>query len=120
MQRSHIVQFLGAFSLGLGLVELVAPGRLGRLVGLDGRQRLLQAYGLREIGAGLGLLSRSRSGPWLWARVAGDALDVATLAAAFGAGDDDRRKRVMLTVGAVAPIVLLDIAMAASSHQRRT
>lgn len=117
MSRTRIVQFLGGFSLAIGLVELVAPGRLSRLIGLDGRRTLLQGYGLREITAGLGLLSRQRSGPWLWARTAGDALDILTLATTL-TGGAAQRKRGLIAFGAVAPIVLLDIYMAATSHGR--
>src|SRR5690606_35624708 len=77
---------LGWFSIGLGIAELVAPGRVARLIGLDdpeGRTlNLVRLMGLREIGAGLGILGNDRTPGWLWARVAGDALDVALLARA--------------------------------------
>ena len=42
---------------------------------------LRRAYGVREIAAGMGILG-SRNGdraPWVWSRVAGDALDLASL-----------------------------------------
>ena len=35
-----------------------------------------RAYGLREIGTGIGILASKDPSPWLWGRVAGDALDV--------------------------------------------
>lgn len=75
-----VAKGLGVFSLALGAGELLAPGLLGRLLGLPGRPMLFRAYGLREIGAGLGILTQRRMAPWVWARVAGDALDLATLA----------------------------------------
>ncbi len=41
---------LGWFSIGLGLAELLAPGQIGDLIGLDDRHRaFLPVLGLREI-----------------------------------------------------------------------
>src|SRR4030095_7016786 len=50
-------QALAAFSIGLGLVELLAPRRLGRLIGAGEHPALLRLCGLREIASGVGLLS---------------------------------------------------------------
>lgn len=76
---------LGWFSIGLGLLELMASRRTARATGLDGASALLPLYGLREITSGVGLLAARNAAdavPWAWARVAGDALDLATLAGA--------------------------------------
>ena len=70
-------RLLGGFSLGLGLPEVVAPTTITRTLGTWSRPALVRsAYGLREIAAGVGLLSASTREPWMWARVAGDALDL--------------------------------------------
>ena len=74
---------LGWFSLGLGLTELAAPRVITRALGMQGCERLVRSYGVREIAAGVGILAstgRSRA-LWMWARVGGDALDIATVAA---------------------------------------
>jgi hypothetical protein len=63
-------------------------------------------HGLREIACGVGLLSSRRPTTWLWARVAGDAVDLATLAAA----DDVEGARIAAV--AVAGVTLLDVATA--------
>ena len=69
---------LGWFSIGLGLVELLAPGRVTRTLGMQGSEGLVRAAGLRELGHGvLSLSTERRLG--LWSRVAGDALDVVML-----------------------------------------
>src|SRR5690554_3351626 len=52
---------LGLFSIGLGLAELLAPKTLARSLGMEGQERLLQAYGLRELG-GVGNSGRDGTG----------------------------------------------------------
>ncbi len=99
---------LGWFSIGLGLFELAAPRQLGTSLGLERHARLLQAYGIREILAGLGILAAERPSTWLWARVAGDALDLATLAP--GLRQSNRQRNfAAAAAAAVAGIALLDI-----------
>jgi hypothetical protein len=71
---------LGWFSIGLGLAELAMPRTLARAAGMLNLPSLTRAYGLREIGTGIGLLTSKDPTPWLWGRVAGDALDMATVA----------------------------------------
>ena len=48
---------LGWFSIGLGLAEVLAPRALTRGLGMEGNEQLVQAYGLREIPTGIGILS---------------------------------------------------------------
>jgi len=96
---------LGWFSIGLGLAELVAPNAMAELTGVR-NPSLLQAYGLREIATGIGILSSDRPAGWLWARVAGDAMDLATLA---GAEDGSRAAGAAL---AVAGVTALDVMCA--------
>ncbi len=108
-----IARGLGWFSIGLGLAELVAPRTLTRALGMEKEAEIVRAYGLREIAAGVGLLTQKDPTPWLWGRVAGDVLDLATLAI----GMDKRnpqRSRVGMTLGVVGAITLLDIAVAAA------
>ena len=44
-------------------------------------ERVVRLYGAREIATGVGILLAWKRAPWVWARVAGDALDIATRAA---------------------------------------
>ena len=67
---------LGWFSIGLGLAEVLAPRALTRGLGMEGNEELVQAYGLREIVTGIGILSSDQPAPWIWGRVGGDALDM--------------------------------------------
>jgi len=102
---------LGWFSIALGLIEVLAPRALAGALGMSGRERLLQFYGLRELGAGAGILLSKRPAPWLWARVAGDALDLATLLAHARPGNP-RSAGLGTGIAAVAGVTLLDIASA--------
>jgi hypothetical protein len=99
---------LGIVSLVIGGTELIAPAFLARKLGLKS-SRLISAFGAREIAAGVGLLSRSRKGPWVAARIAGDALDVAVLASAALRGTAATKPNAALAMAAVAPIVAADL-----------
>jgi hypothetical protein len=101
---------LGWFSIGLGLAELLMPRTLSRAIGVEGREGLLRAYGLREIVTGIGILSSSDPAPWVWGRVAGDALDLASLGKGFVTSD--RKAGIALAAGAVAGVTLADYATA--------
>src|SRR5690606_32667302 len=109
---------LGWFSIGLGLAECLMPRAVARAVGLDGRENLVRAYGLREIATGVGLLASRDPEPWLWGRVAGDALDLATLASARGDEGSDRRASAIGML-AVAQVAAIDIACATALARRR-
>lgn len=106
-----LARFLGYFSIGLGLTEILAPRTVARFTGVH-QEGLLRTYGVRELACGIGILSCSRPAGWLWARVAGDALDIATAGANFAGADDDRRKRLGMTTAALAGVAVLDILCA--------
>ncbi|RAI43402.1 cyclase dehydrase [Rhodoplanes roseus] len=114
---------LGWFSIALGLAELAAPRTITRTLGLRGQEGVVQAYGVREIATGIGLLASRQPAPWLWGRVGGDALDLATLAAGSD-GSSRRRNARGLAITAVLGITALDVACAmaaggTSASQRR-
>jgi uncharacterized membrane protein len=67
----------------------------------------MRALGARELTAGIGLLTRRRSSPWLWARVAGDIVDLALLGNVLRSRRADRM-RVGGALAAVAGVTLLD------------
>ena len=114
-----MAQGLGWFSIGLGLAELVAPGLLARFLGMEERTELIRAYGAREIMTGIGILSQEDPTPWIWGRVAGDAVDLATLAPGLRAGNPSQRN-VIVAVAAVAGVTMLDAVCAQRlSRQRR-
>jgi hypothetical protein len=110
MDMRGVARGLGWFSLALGAAELFAPRRISRMLGLGDSKSLIRGYGLREIGAGTGLLFGSRPAPWLWARVAGDALDLGTLGAARRRSLHPRA--VDAALASIAAVTALDVAAA--------
>ncbi len=108
-----LATFLGLFSLGLGLWELTNPRSVAETSGVP-YSSTLRAYGAREVMSGLGILSSHRPAGWLWSRVAGDALDLATAAAAYADGDAGRRRKIAQTVAALLGVTVLDVVAAAS------
>jgi hypothetical protein len=106
-----LARAIGWFSLALGAAEILAPGRLASWLGMEGRENLLRLYGVREVAKGVGILSERRPAGWMWARVAGDFLDLATLAPAL-AEDNPRRGNVAVAMAAVAGVTALDVIAA--------
>jgi hypothetical protein len=70
---------LGVFSIVLGAAELFWPRAFTDFLGLDGYEVLIQIYGAREIATGIGILLVTRRALWVWLRLGGDALDIATV-----------------------------------------
>lgn len=105
---NRVTNFLGYFSLGLGGLEAVAPGALARSLGLSDRAGLVRLYGAREIGAGAALLTQTNTATWLWARVAGDALDIATLIPALRR-TNSRRGNAGVALGSVIAVTGIDL-----------
>lgn len=104
-KTTALVKGLGAASLGLGVSEILAPGKIAALAGVDGTARsrtIIRALGMRECGHGAALLA----GPdkLVWTRVAGDVLDVAFLAAGVIRRGPGRRQRGILTAAALTAI----------------
>jgi len=103
---------LGWFSIGLGVTELVAAEHLAEALGMEGQERLIRLYGAREVATGLGCLGQTPPTPWVWARIAGDALDIATLLAYMGP-ENPKRHNVGVALAAVVGVTLLDVLTAA-------
>jgi hypothetical protein len=107
---------LGWFSIALGVAELLAPQATAKAAGVRHGKNLLQAYGVREIATGIGLLTSKDPQPWLWARVAGDALDLATLATDLGAKNTHRRNTAW-SMAAVLGVTALDVWAAETARR---
>lgn len=106
-----LADFLGAFSLFLGFTELVFGGGFSHQIGLGGLDMLVRAYGVREIVTGVLILASRNKTPWVWLRVIGDALDIATLGWA-SMRDPNVMSNIMIANVTVLPIVILDIVCA--------
>ena len=109
-EKDPVTNFLGWFSIGLGLAEVFAPHAVARLIGLkeDEHKTLLRAYGVRELAAGVGILTRPKPTYWMWNRVIGDAVDLKSIRNAMEVEGNDRSK-LKLAALAVAGVTALDI-----------
>ena len=116
-----LADFLGYFSLGLGLAEVLAPTAMSRLIGVkhpDERSRTtMRLMGLREISNGVAILSNQQPEKAMWSRVAGDALDVALLGKTLANSDNDRGRTIFALANVLA-VTALDI-MAAKQISRQ-
>lgn len=113
---------LGLFSVALGISQLAAPDGVASLIGIRPRPRTrwaLRALGVREILSGLGILARRGSAGPLWARVAGDAMDLALLGSSFGGRGNDST-RLTAATAAVAGVAAADVYAAARSSRNQT
>jgi uncharacterized membrane protein len=111
---------LGWFSIALGIAELAAPRTLARLIGVtpdDRTMAIMRAYGARELGNGLAILTQPRDPKWLWGRVGGDLLDLTTLGAAMSSGNHDGARLTAATV-AVLGVTALDVLCAQRLSQQ--
>src|SRR4051812_42695331 len=92
-----LADFLGMFSIGLGLAQVLAPTGMSKICGIDdaeGNSPLMRALGVREISTGIAILSKQQPEKALWSRVLGDTLDLALLGKAL-ANPDNHRGRTL-------------------------
>lgn len=111
---ARVARGLGWFSLGLGLAELAAPRSFARLIGVaddDSNRNTIFAFGVREIASGVGILAGNEPAVPVWARVGGDAMDLAFLGRAYGSGSS-RKHRVSAAAAAVVGVAVLDVLTA--------
>jgi uncharacterized membrane protein len=110
-----LANFLGYFSLGLGLAELLAPNTMSRLIGVkhpnERNRTTMRLMGLREIGHGVVILSNQRPVKSVWSRVAGDALDLALLGRTLASSENDRGRTFFATANVLA-VSALDVTCA--------
>jgi hypothetical protein len=112
---------LGAFSLALGAMPLVAPQAVARAAGLSTRPGVLgflRAIGVRELAVGSGLLT-TRHPVWLWARVAQDVMDVPLASATTAVKKGDERARMARVTAFLVAVTAADVAAAVRATRAR-
>ncbi|GJD53869.1 hypothetical protein OPKNFCMD_6648 [Methylobacterium crusticola] len=102
---------LGWFSIGLGLTEVACGGAIARWLGMPRVAPVIQAYGVRELLQGAGILGSRDPTPWISARVAGDALDIATVLRGL-VGHNPRKDNVLIALLALAGVTAVDVICA--------
>ena len=117
----RLAKGLGWFSIGLGLAELLAPRAIANISGVSNKHTgLIRLYGLREIGAGITIFAQKHPTEGVWSRVAGDALDLASLGIA-ATNPEAKLGRVAFATANVLAVTALDVmcAMQLSSSSNR-
>ncbi len=94
----QLARFLGWFSIGLGITEIVAPRQLAEMIGVENKPGLFRLMGIREIGSGIAILSQEQPAGAVWSRVAGDMLDLALLSTQLDSNNPDREKTLAATM----------------------
>lgn len=120
--RSHdnaeqLARFLGWFSIGLGIAEIVAPRQLSEMIGVENKPGVFRLMGLREIGHGIAILSQEQPAGAVWSRVAGDMLDLALLGSQLDSDNPEREKTLAATMS-VLGVTAVDLYTAKSLSQQ--
>ena len=109
--HDEVAKGLGYFSIALGIAELAMPRTLSRVAGIEASDTLVRGYGVREVATGVAILMTHDATPWIWGRVAGDALDIGTVALAPADWRGGDRKKPW-ALGALAAVTALDLLCA--------
>jgi uncharacterized membrane protein len=120
----RLARRLGWASMGLGVVQLAVPDVVRRVGGVEDSpwaRVLVPLVGVREWFHAATLLGSRRPAPWVWTRVAGDAVDLTALGCAVARRSGPRRRRVVASTTAVAGLTAVDLytAVRASRLDRR-
>jgi uncharacterized membrane protein len=109
-EAERVARGLGWLSVGLGLAQIAAPRGVARMIGVDddeANRNTIFTIGVRELAAGVGILTREHPVGPVWTRVGGDIMDLALLGRALR-NDDARRNRLAVITAAVVGLTILD------------
>jgi hypothetical protein len=112
MNLRSLVKPLGWFSIGLGVAELLAPRRIAEAHGEPRADTLVRGFGVREIAAGIGILAAPQRSAGLWARAAGDVLDIGAAGLAAGRGQGRARAIALGSLAFCAGALVIDLLTA--------
>jgi uncharacterized membrane protein len=110
-EAERVARGLGWLSIGLGLAQIAAPGRVARMIGVDddeANRNTMIAIGVRELASGVGILARERPAGPVLTRVGGDVMDLALLGRALRS-EHAQRNRVAAATAAVVGVTILDV-----------
>ena len=110
--NEKLADFLGWFSVGLGVSQIVMPRVVSKICGIDdsdGNTVLMRALGMRELTSGVGILTQKHPTNWVWSRVAGDALDLSLLVLT-ALRNPDRRARTAFAAANVLAVAAPDVS----------
>ena len=100
---------LGLISIMLGGIDIAGARAMADMLGMRGQERLIQLCGVREVLQGMAILAARDPTMWVWARIAGDALDIGIVAAEHYAGNRSKARNKALALAVVGGITALDV-----------
>jgi uncharacterized membrane protein len=109
-----LANFLGLFSIGLGMAQILAPAGMSKVCGIDDAEEnagLMRLLGMRELSNGIAILSKQQPEKALWSRVVGDTMDLAMLGTAL-ANPKNHRGRTLFATANVLAVTALDVMCA--------
>ncbi len=109
-----LADFLGIYSIGLGLAQVLAPKSMSTICGIadaEGNAPIMRSMGMREISHGVAILSKQQPEKAVWSRVLGDTLDLVMLGKAL-ANRDNHRGRTLFATANVLAVTALDVMCA--------
>jgi hypothetical protein len=112
-------RLLGWASFGLAAAFVVAPGRIARTFGLEGKENLIRAFGVQEVFAGMGALS-VEAPPAMWSRAGGDLIHMGTLVTGLRSDDPDQKRNVLIGLAAIAGFLAVDSMVASKLSSERS
>ncbi len=118
MNEIQLAKVLGWFSIGLGAVELLMPKGLKRELRLERSSGFVRTFGAREVASGLAILTYPEEPGPVWARVAGDALDLLVLARSVTSRRNRGRAAPTVAALAVLGVAAVDVACALALIKR--
>jgi hypothetical protein len=116
--NDKLAKSLGYFSIALGVTELVAPRALSNVIGVKGLESVIRTYGGREIATGVAILASHNPEPWIWARVAGDLADIATVATGLKQSNG-KANNTVAALAALAGVTVVDMVCASGLNAEK-
>jgi uncharacterized membrane protein len=106
--------------LGLGLMEVLMPGRIQRWIGVrrGDHSGLIRMIGMREIASAAAIFAQPRPASGVWTRVAGDAMDLGLLGTAF-TQPKVKKNRLSTATAIIGAITALDVFTAVQLSRTR-
>jgi hypothetical protein len=112
-----LAYWLGWLSIGLGVLELKEARRIAYGIGRGGGDALVTAYGWRELLSGMAILAAREPNRLIWGRVAGDVLDLASIAPMLAKSNPSRANAIG-AAAFVAGAMLVDLYVARLDGRR--
>ncbi|QOR37337.1 hypothetical protein HNO52_01540 [Billgrantia diversa] len=115
----RLARGIGWLGIGIGIFQLLSPRSVTRSLGVEGSEGLVRTCGTRGLVTGIGALTEDPK-PALWAKAAGDVLDLAALSFLLTDRDHPKQGSVKLAMGLVGASALATLYCARAQTERHS